>query len=120
MLISKIEELAQKRVDTETKEGRLIENAGEAQHKRQREIEDSLFEVVDEQLDKMICKMEGKKFIRSAYYLATQLLTRTYNQGIHVSSEEVSFQYPKQSLQLLSGSLGVAKVVAASKRWLVL
>ncbi|KJF60279.1 acyltransferase [Coccidioides immitis RS] len=40
-------------------------------------------------IDNMICKMESKTFIRGAYYLCTQLLTRAYHQGIHVSSEEV-------------------------------
>ena len=33
--------------------------------------------------------MYSKRFIRFAYYLVTQLLTRAYHQGIHVSSEEV-------------------------------
>lgn len=33
--------------------------------------------------------MESKRFIRGAYYLSTQLLTRAYHQGVHVSSEEV-------------------------------
>lgn len=37
----------------------------------------------------MICKMESRYFIRGAYYLATQLLTRAYHQGIYVSTEEV-------------------------------
>ncbi|KAF1814155.1 acyltransferase [Eremomyces bilateralis CBS 781.70] len=37
----------------------------------------------------MIAKMEGKRFIRGAYYMVTQLLTRAYHQGIHVSSEEI-------------------------------
>jgi len=36
-----------------------------------------------------ICKFESKPFIRGAYYLCSQLLTRAYHQGIHVSSEEV-------------------------------
>jgi len=33
--------------------------------------------------------MNSKYFIRGAYYLTTQLLTRAYHQGIHVNSQEV-------------------------------
>ena len=46
-------------------------------------------EVADKLTDNMICKFESKAFIRGAYYLITQLLTRAYHQGIHISSEEV-------------------------------
>ncbi|KAI9375803.1 acyltransferase-domain-containing protein [Aspergillus egyptiacus] len=56
---------------------------------RRNELEKNIKEVVDQMLDNMICKMESKRFIRGAYYFATQLLTRAYHQGIHVSSEEV-------------------------------
>lgn len=65
MLKAKIRELAAKRVDVEDEE------------------------VVESMTDAMICKMESKRFIRGAYYFCTQLLTRAYHQGIHVSSEEV-------------------------------
>lgn len=84
-LVAKIEELAQKRVDVETSQG-LLEDGGQA---RKRAIEGQLKEVCDEWTENMICKMESRRFIRGAYYLATQLLTRAYHQGIHVSSEEV-------------------------------
>ena len=46
-------------------------------------------DMVEIYLDKMICKMESKRFIRSAYYLTSQLLLRAYHQGIHISSEEI-------------------------------
>jgi hypothetical protein len=118
MLVSKVRELASRRVDVEAKEGLLgeevrkgVEGVGEKDRKLSRRIriEESLLEVADTMTDNMICKMESKSFIRSAYYLATQLLTRAYHQGglfvlrketlggrcadvvlgVHVSSEEV-------------------------------
>jgi 1-acyl-sn-glycerol-3-phosphate acyltransferase len=87
MLLDKIHELAKKRVDTEDKEGLLSSLGG--REKRCVEIRGNLLGVADDMTDKMICKMESKRFIRGAYYLATQLLTRAYQHGIHVSSEEV-------------------------------
>lgn len=97
MLVAKVRELASKRVAVEAAEGLLGEDArtgsgvGEKDRrsKRRVEIEESLMEVSDTWTDKMICKMESKSFIRGAYYFATQLLTRAYHQGVHVSSEEV-------------------------------
>jgi hypothetical protein len=97
MLVAKVRELAAKRVEVEAAEGLLGEDAqngggvGEKDRKRKRreQIEESLMEVSDAWTDKMICKMESKGFIRGAYYFATQLLTRAYHQGVHVSSEEV-------------------------------
>lgn len=56
---------------------------------RRIQIEDELTTVADDWTDRMICKMESRYFIRGAYYLATQLLTRAYHQGIHVNSAEV-------------------------------
>ncbi|KAI7422226.1 acyltransferase [Hortaea werneckii] len=93
----KLAELAGKRVEVEIHEGLLGPKGpeGEAhEHRkrrleRRREIEAQLREVAEDWTDKMICKMESKYFIRSAYYLCTQLLTRAYHQGIHVSSDEV-------------------------------
>ena len=91
MLRRRIEELARRRVEVEEAEGLL--GSGVAMLKRRderlREIQESLKEVALEMTDSMICKMESKRFIRGAYYLCTQLLTRAYHQGIHVSSEEV-------------------------------
>jgi 1-acyl-sn-glycerol-3-phosphate acyltransferase len=97
MLVAKVRELAAKRVEVEAAEGLLGEDAqhggdvGEKDRKRKRrvEIEESLMEVSDSWTDKMICKMESKRFIRGAYWFASQLLTRAYHQGVHVSSEEV-------------------------------
>ncbi|KAK8219398.1 hypothetical protein M8818_001135 [Zalaria obscura] len=93
-LLRKIEELAKRRVDVEISEGmfkaeRNAGNAGMTSEKRRREIEGQLKEVAADWTDKMICKMESRRFIRGAYYLCTQLVTRAYHQGIHVSSEEV-------------------------------
>ncbi|KAF2031473.1 acyltransferase-domain-containing protein [Setomelanomma holmii] len=97
MLVAKVRELATKRVEVEAKEGLLGEDAqnengvGEKDRsaKRRLQIEESLMEVSEGWTDNMICKMESKGFIRGAYYFATQLLTRAYHQGVHVSSEEV-------------------------------
>ncbi|PVI03534.1 acyltransferase-domain-containing protein [Periconia macrospinosa] len=96
MLVTKVRELAEKRVQVEAKEGLLgdeIMNGGagkeDKKRKRRIQIEESLMEVCDTMTDNMICKMESNRFIRGAYYLATQLLTRAYHQGVHVSSEEV-------------------------------
>ncbi|KAF1937210.1 glycerol-3-phosphate acyltransferas-like protein [Clathrospora elynae] len=92
MLVAKVRELAEKRVEVEAKEGLLGEEAvGEKDRKAKRRmhIEESLMDVCETNTDSMICKMESKGFIRGAYYFATQLLTRAYHQGVHVSSEEV-------------------------------
>ncbi|KAL2221914.1 putative acyltransferase [Thermoascus aurantiacus ATCC 26904] len=92
ILQNKIKELAEARLKVEEKEGLLSAKTGsleQAKARRRNEIEGNLLEVVDTMMDNMICKMESKRFIRGAYYLCTQLLTRAYHQGIHVSSEEV-------------------------------
>ena len=91
MLRRRIEQLAQARVQEEEKQG-LLGGSREGvitREKRQLELASSLREVAAAWTDGMICKMESKRFIRGAYYLCTQLLTRAYHQGIHVSSEEV-------------------------------
>ncbi|RJE18203.1 acyltransferase [Aspergillus sclerotialis] len=92
LLQGKIKELAETRLGVEEKENLLNVIEGtldQKKRKRQNEIEDNLKEVVDTMMDNMICKMDSKRFIRGAYYLCTQLLTRAYHQGVHVSSEEV-------------------------------
>ncbi|KAK3114015.1 hypothetical protein LTR53_008086 [Teratosphaeriaceae sp. CCFEE 6253] len=97
-LQARISELAQKRVEVEIHESLLGPTGleGEEQEHRTRrltrrqQIEAELREVAEQWTDKMICKMDSKYFIRGAYYFATQLLTRAYHQGIHVSSREVS------------------------------
>jgi hypothetical protein len=48
---------------------------------RQSAIEKSLEELSEKLASDMICKFESKRFIRGAYYLTTQLLTRAYHQG---------------------------------------
>lgn len=83
LLKQRIRELAQRRVDVEAAQG-LLEGGGERKRRslqRLKEIEKDLQEVADKLTDAMICKMESKHFIRGAYYLATQLLTRAYHQG---------------------------------------
>ncbi|KAK4894447.1 hypothetical protein LTR27_007333 [Elasticomyces elasticus] len=93
----RISELAQKRVEVEIHEGLLGPKGLEGEEQehrtrrlaRRRQIEAELHEVAEGWTDKMICKMDSKVFIRGAYYFATQLLTRAYHQGIHVSSQEV-------------------------------
>ena len=93
MLRNKIEELASKRLVVEEQSGLLGSTSGvkiEAnKDKRRQELQNNLEDVVREMLDNMICKMDSKTFIRSAYFMATALLTRAYHQGIHVSSEEI-------------------------------
>ncbi|KAI9928371.1 hypothetical protein ASPWEDRAFT_50421 [Aspergillus wentii DTO 134E9] len=92
ILLEKIKELAEKRIAVEQEEGLLEIRKGSFDQKRthrKNEIEGNLKEVVNTMMDDMICKMESKRFIRGAYYLCTQLLTRAYHQGVHVSSEEV-------------------------------
>lgn len=93
MLQEKVRELASGRLTVEEKEGLIAINEGktvdEKRARRRHDIESSLWEVVNTMMDNMICKMESKTFIRTAYYMCTQLLTRAYHQGIHVSSEEV-------------------------------
>ncbi|KAJ6788774.1 hypothetical protein PWT90_06353 [Aphanocladium album] len=92
LLQKRISQLAEKRVVVEEEEGLLNKNDTDYVTKRaQRRValENSLQEVAEKLTNDMICKMESKTFIRGAYYLTTQLLTRAYHQGIHVSSEEV-------------------------------
>ena len=91
MLQQRIHELADKRLKVEEKEGLFAYALDQDQlkSKRRTEIVASLQEVALGLTDGMICKMESNRFIRFAYYSATQLLTRAYHQGIHVSSEEV-------------------------------
>lgn len=108
MLMRRIEELAAKRVEVEEKQGLLGEGDERIRRatQRRKEIKMSLQKVATDLTDRMIFKPESKRFIRGAYYLCTQLLTRAYHQGmslvffrgladcteitgIHVSSEEV-------------------------------
>lgn len=84
ILQKRITELADKRLIVEEKEGLLNrDDRMYASKKAQRKIflEQSLQEVAEKLTDEMICKMESNTFIRGAYYLCTQLLTRAYHQG---------------------------------------
>lgn len=92
LLQAKIAELAEKRVAVEEKQGLINKDDRDffmKRAQRRNTIEQGLQAVAEKWTDKMICKFENKTFIRGAYYLVTQLLTRAYHQGIHVSSEEV-------------------------------
>ncbi|ROW00473.1 hypothetical protein VPNG_07960 [Cytospora leucostoma] len=95
LLNARIADLAGKRLAVEESQ-QLLGNSDKdsreyATRKAQRRLflETGLREVADKWIDQMICKFESRTFIRGAYYLVTQLLTRAYHQGIHVSSEEV-------------------------------
>lgn len=85
MLQRKIAELAEQRLQVEETQGLLRKEDEAFWHKREKrkgEVEDSLREVAEQLTYEMICKLESKRFIRGAYYLCTQLLTRAYHQGI--------------------------------------
>ncbi len=90
LLKTRIERLSSNRVDVEDKQGLFGDDDGRLRRKMERrgEIENSLREVAAKMTDDMICKMESKRFIRGAYYLATQLLTRAYHQGGHLSVDD--------------------------------
>lgn len=79
LLQNKVRELAEARLKVEESEGRLATES--AKSRRRKELEGNLNDVVDTMIDNMICKMESNNFIRGAYYICTQLLTRTYHQG---------------------------------------
>lgn len=86
LLQDKVNELAETRLAVEEKEGSLATKTGTLQQKRTQrrsELKQSLEDAVGSMMDNMICKMESKRFIRGAYYLCTQLLTRAYHQGGH-------------------------------------
>lgn len=95
LLNARIAQLADKRLTVEDNQGLFGDknkNSKDYQIRkgqRRSELEEGLREVAEKWTDQMICKFESKTFIRGAYYLVTQLLTRAYHQGIHVSSEEV-------------------------------
>ncbi|RYP90959.1 hypothetical protein DL770_002964 [Monosporascus sp. CRB-9-2] len=92
LLQTRISQLANMRLEVEEKEGWLRKDDEHFEAKRAHRrsvLESALQEVAEKWTNDMICKFESKPFIRSAYYLVTQLLTRAYHQGIHVSSEEI-------------------------------
>lgn len=84
LLQGKMNELAEARLTVEEKDGFLDIRSGfleQRRTQRRNEIKGNLEDVVDSIMDNMICKMESKRFIRGAYYLCTQMLTRAYHQG---------------------------------------
>lgn len=84
LLQARIHGLACQRVDLEEKLGVCSEDPVERSRNRERRIasiETNLHEVSEKITKEMICKMENKPFLRGAYYIATQLLTRAYHQG---------------------------------------
>jgi glycerol-3-phosphate O-acyltransferase len=91
-LQKQLAELTNKRLEVEEQE-HLLDRTSPAfetdKAKRKEEIISSLREVTNTMIDNMMCKMESKYFIRSAYYMVTQLLTRAYHQGIYVDRQEI-------------------------------
>ncbi|XXG95118.1 hypothetical protein Hte_001378 [Hypoxylon texense] len=84
LLQTRISQLADKRLEIEEKEGWLRRDDKDfVTKKAQRRaiIESGIQEVAEKMTNDMICKFESKTFIRGAYYLVTQLLTRAYHQG---------------------------------------
>ncbi|KZF23141.1 acyltransferase, variant 1 [Xylona heveae TC161] len=92
ILQKKTQELAEARLKAEERAGLLAPTDtgySERRARRRAILETSLQEVTEKMADDMICRFESKAFIRTAFYVCTQLLTKAYHQGIHVSSEEV-------------------------------
>ncbi|EXJ74778.1 acetyltransferase [Cladophialophora psammophila CBS 110553] len=91
LLRRKIVELTEERLKVEEKEY-LLDTTSPTylpeREKRRHEITSQLVEITADMLDKMVCKMESKIYIRAAFYGVTQLLTRAYS-AIHVSEAEV-------------------------------
>ena len=84
ILQKRITELAEKRIAVEENEGLLSKDDPFYHAKRNQRksvIEQNLQELCEKLTGDMICKFESKAFIRGAYYLCTQLLTRAYHQG---------------------------------------
>lgn len=85
ILQQRIRELAEKRLKVEEETGLLRKDDilyAAKKGQRRSAIEQSLQELCEKWTDGMICKMESKSFIRGAYYMCTQLLTRAYHQGM--------------------------------------
>jgi hypothetical protein len=91
LLRQKLVDLTEERLKLEEKEG-LLDNTSPAflseKESRRNVIISQLLEVTDDMLDKMVCKMESKLFIRGAFWGAAQLLLRAYS-AIHVAEAEV-------------------------------
>ena len=93
ILQAKISELAEKRILVEEELGVLNKSDRkymEKRTKRKNVLEHGLNELSEKLVGDMICKMESRPFIRGAYYMATQLLTRAYHQGMVTILEVIS------------------------------
>ncbi|KAK5079956.1 hypothetical protein LTR70_009113 [Exophiala xenobiotica] len=88
LLRKKLNELVEERLAREVNEQLLDGDNVNDKSWRSAEITSSLEEYAGLMVDKMMCKMESKFQIRSAFYMCTQLLTRVYS-GVHVSQQEV-------------------------------
>ncbi len=107
ILQKRIKELAVKRVDVEEMEGLLSKEDPLYSAKRSRRIavlEQNLQELSEKWTGDMICKMESRPFIRSAYYLCTQLLTRAYHQGMFVDAKRTQLTNRNRNPCLQRGS----------------
>lgn len=92
LLSKRLEELTEARLKREEQE--LLLDASSKTYAQDRanrklEISESLRELSAQMVDRMMCKMESKVQIRSAFYMCTQLLTRAYS-GVHVAQDEVT------------------------------
>lgn len=91
LLRQKVVELTDERLRVEEKEC-LLDNTSPTylidRERRRHEITSQLLEILQDALDKMVCKQESKPYIRSAFYACTQLLTRAYS-AVHVSDAEI-------------------------------
>lgn len=84
LLQDRLRQLADLRIEVEEKDGWLRKDDLDFAVKkasRLNVIHQGLQEVADKLTNDMICKFESKMFIRGAYYMVTQLLTRAYHQG---------------------------------------
>lgn len=91
ILRQKLVELTEARLKVEEQKALLDQSSPtylQDREKRRHEITSQLIGITGDMLDYMMCKMESKPYIRSAFYGCTQLLTRAYS-GIHVSESEV-------------------------------
>ena len=93
ILQRRLAEMTEARLQIEENEGLLDKSSKDYlldRLHRRAEIEASLIQITNNMLDRMVCKMESKATIRTAYYVCTNLLTRAYHQGVHVSRAEVA------------------------------
>jgi hypothetical protein len=89
ILQKRITELALKRIEVEEKEGLLNRDDPKYEAKRNTRkgvLIHNLEELAEKMTGDMICKMESRPFIRGAYYMCTQLLTRAYHQGLNLGN----------------------------------